>query len=152
MHVCIISYYTQIISHFPCSVQKLEYAGIRCKSSWQLEVDSEMIVHGLQHQREILRICVCVCVCMCDRIVNLISSNVKGVFPPNVSIYKHSRIMPDWFNSSDDVFCNIPNTRDVVFLDKVKREVVVLEVACVHDLYMDIAFLDYLLSVWIFPV
>src|SRR4029434_10093288 len=44
------------------------------------------------------------------RIVDLISSTVKGVFPPNVSMYKHSRIMPDWFNSSDDVFCNIPNT------------------------------------------
>ena len=79
-----------------------------------------------------------------DRIVDLISSTVKGVFPPNVSMYKHSRIMPDWFNSSDDVFCNIPNTPDVVFLDKVKREVVVLEVACVYDLYMDIAFLDKL--------
>ena len=52
--------------------------------------------------------------------------------------------MPDWFNSSDDVFCNIPNTPDVVFLDKVKREVVVLEVACVYDIYMDIAFLDKL--------
>src|SRR4029434_6515045 len=53
-------------------------------------------------------LCVSVCVCVC-------------VFPPNVSMYKHSRIMPDWFNSSDDVFCNIPNTPDVVFLDKVKR-------------------------------
>src|SRR4029434_2671904 len=29
-------------------------------------------------------------------------------------------------------------------LDKVKSEVVVLEVACVYDLYMDIAFLDKL--------
>jgi len=66
-----------------------------------------------------------------DRIVYLISCTVKGVFPPNVSMYKHSCIMPDWFNSSDDVFCNIPNSPDVVFLDKVKREVVVLEVACV---------------------
>ena len=43
-----------------------------------------------------------------DPLVDLISSNVKEVSPENVTMYKHSRIMPEWFNSSIDVFCNIP--------------------------------------------
>jgi hypothetical protein len=42
-----------------------------------------------------------------DRLVDLISSNVKEVFLENVTMYKHSRIMPEWFNSSVDVFCCI---------------------------------------------
>ena len=35
-----------------------------------------------------------------DRIVNLIASTVKEVFPENVIMYKHSCIMPEWFSSS----------------------------------------------------
>ena len=48
-----------------------------------------------------------------DRLVDLISSNVKEVFLENVTMYKHSRIMPEWLNSSIDVFCNIPGSPDV---------------------------------------
>ena len=57
-------------------------------------------------------------------------------------MYKHSREIPDWFNSSDDVFCNISNTPDVVLVDKDRKEVLVLEVGCVYDLYMDTAFFE----------
>jgi hypothetical protein len=42
-----------------------------------------------------------------DPLVDLISSNVKEVFLENVTMHKHSGIMPEWFNSSIDVFCNI---------------------------------------------
>ena len=51
-----------------------------------------------------------------DRLVDRISSNVEEVLLENVTMYKYSRIMPEWFNSSIDVFCNIPNTPDVEFL------------------------------------
>ena len=54
--------------------------------------------------------------------------------------------MPEWFNSSTDVFCNIPNTPDVVFLDRASRQVLLLEVGCVYDLYMDIAFSDKIMK------
>ena len=66
-----------------------------------------------------------------DRLVDLISSNVKEVFLENVTMYKHSGIMPEWFNSSIDVFCNIPNTPDVVILNRDGREVLLLERLCV---------------------
>ena len=59
---------------------------------------------------------------------------VKDVLPENVTMYKHSRIMPEWFNSSIDVFCNIPNTPDVVFLDRDRRELLILEM-CVRSLH-----------------
>ena len=77
-----------------------------------------------------------------DRLVDLISSNVKEVSLENVTMYKHSRIMPEWFNSSFDVFCNIPNTPDVVFLNRDRREVLFLEIGCVFEMYMEIAFND----------
>ena len=43
-------------------------------------------------------------------------------------------------------FSNIPNTLDVVFLDKGKRQVLILEIRCIFDLYMDIAFSDKLMK------
>ena len=54
--------------------------------------------------------------------------------------------MPELFNSSIDVFCNIPNTADVVFLDRDRREVLILEIGCVYDLYMDMAFNDKIMK------
>jgi len=77
-----------------------------------------------------------------DRIVDLIASAIQDIFPKNMPMYKHSRVIPDWFNSSDDVFCNIPNTSDIVFMDTDRKEVLVLEIGCVYDLYMDTAFLE----------
>ena len=81
-----------------------------------------------------------------DRLVDLISSNVKEVSLENVTMFKHSRIMPEWFNSSIDVMCNIPNTPDVVFLNRERREVLLLEIGCVFDLYMEMAFNDKILK------
>ena len=54
--------------------------------------------------------------------------------------------MPEWFNSSIDVMCNIPNTPDVVFLKRDRREVLLLEIGCVFDLYMEIAFNDKIIK------
>ena len=70
-----------------------------------------------------------------DRLVDLISSNVKEVSLENVTMYKHSRIMPEWFNSSIDVFCNIPNTPDVVFLNRDRREVLLLETYLISEIF-----------------
>lgn len=44
-----------------------------------------------------------------DCIISLIASTVNKLFSDNSSMYKHSCIAQDWFNSSNDVFCNIPN-------------------------------------------
>ena len=41
---------------------------------------------------------------------------------------------------------NIPNTPDVVFLARDRREVLLLEIGCVYDLYMDIAFNDKIMK------
>ena len=65
-----------------------------------------------------------------DRLVDQISSNVKEVFLENMTMYKHSRIMQEWFDSSIDVFCNIPNSPDV-FLNRDRREALLLEIGCV---------------------
>ena len=51
-------------------------------------------------------------------------------------MYKHARVLPNWFDCTNDVFANIPNTPDVVFVDNSHREVLILEVGCVFDLYM----------------
>ena len=66
-----------------------------------------------------------------------------SVFPENVIMYKHSGIMPEWFSSYIYVFCNTP---DVVFLDRDRREVLLLEIGCVYDLYMDIVVNDKIMK------
>ena len=53
-----------------------------------------------------------------------------------------SLVLPEWFGSTCDVFALIPNTPDIVFVDTSHREVLMLEVGCVFDLYMDQAFQD----------
>ena len=76
-----------------------------------------------------------------DRIVDLIASSVNVIYP-NASVYKHSCVMSEWFGSTNDLSSNIPNTPDIVFVDKDRREVLIIEIGCVFDLYMDIAFYE----------
>ena len=61
-------------------------------------------------------------------------------------MYKHSHIMPERFNSSIYVFCNIPHTPDVVFLNRDIREVLLLEIDCVYDPYKEMAFNDKIIK------
>ena len=75
-----------------------------------------------------------------DRIVDIVSDAVHNIMPASAALYKHSRVLPDWFGSAGDVFANIPNTPDVVFVDTSHKQVLMLEVGCVFDLYMDQAF------------
>lgn len=49
-------------------------------------------------------------------------------------MYKYSLLGPNWFNSSDHVFCNIPDTPDTVFMDNNRKQVMVLQ-----GVYMDMA-------------
>lgn len=51
-------------------------------------------------------------------------------------------MLPEWFVSAIDVFAHIPNTPDVVFVDTGHKEVLLQEVSCVFDLYMEQAFQD----------
>ena len=39
-------------------------------------------------------------------------------------------MLPEWFGFTNDVFDNIPNTPDVVFVDTNHKEVLTLEVGC----------------------
>ena len=57
-------------------------------------------------------------------------------------MYKHSCVMADWFTTTNDVFKNIPDNPDIIFLAKDRREELLMEVGWVFDLYMDIAFYD----------
>ena len=68
--------------------------------------------------------------------------NYVPTVPSSAAMYKHSRVLPDWFSCEYDAFTNIPNTPDVVFVDTSHKEVLILEVGCVFDLYMDQAFQD----------
>ena len=43
-------------------------------------------------------------------------------------------------------FVNIPKTPDFVFLNRDRREVLLLEIGCVFDLYMEMAFNDKILK------
>ncbi|XP_033977699.1 uncharacterized protein LOC117475536 isoform X4 [Trematomus bernacchii] len=77
-----------------------------------------------------------------DRIVDIVSDAVQNILPSSAAMYKHTRVLPEWFGFTNDVFANIPNTPDVVFVDTNHREVLILEVGCAFDLYMDQAFQD----------
>ena len=77
-----------------------------------------------------------------DRIVDLVSDAVRKCVPASGAMYKHARVLSNWFDCTNDVFANIPNTPDVVFVDNNHREVLILEVGCVFDVYMDQAFHD----------
>ena len=77
-----------------------------------------------------------------DRIVDIVSDAVHSIVPSSAAMYKHTRVSPEWFGLTSNVFANIPNTPDVVFVDTSHKEVLILEVGCVFDLYMDHAFQD----------
>ena len=77
-----------------------------------------------------------------DRIVDIVSDAVRNIMPASSVMFKHRRVLPEWFGSTCDVFALIPNTPDIVFVDTSHREVLMLEVGCVFDLYMDQAFQD----------
>ncbi|KAI9541250.1 hypothetical protein NQZ68_032254 [Dissostichus eleginoides] len=77
-----------------------------------------------------------------DRIVDIVSDAVQNILPSSAAMYKHTRVLPEWFGFTNDVFANIPNTPDVVLVDTDHREVLILEVGCAFDLYMDQAFQD----------
>ena len=81
-----------------------------------------------------------------DCVVDLIAAAVKEVSLTGVNMYKHSCVMPGWFNVFHDLFCNIFNTIDVVFLGQSQRMELILEISCVFDLYMDEAFSDKLIK------
>lgn len=77
-----------------------------------------------------------------DRIVDLISEAVQKALPSSAAMYKNLRVLPGWFDLDYDIFANIPNTPDIVFVDSRHMEVLILKVGCVFDLYMDQAFHD----------
>lgn len=77
-----------------------------------------------------------------DRIVDIVSDAVRQILPSSAAMHKHSRVLPEWFNYTCDVFACIPNTPDVVYVDNSHKEVIILEVGCVFDLYMDQTFQD----------
>ena len=77
-----------------------------------------------------------------DRIVDIVSDAVHNTVPSSAAMYKHTRVLPQWFGYASDIFANIPNTPDVVFVDTSHKEVLILEVGCTFDLYMDLAFRD----------
>ena len=74
--------------------------------------------------------------------LSTVSDAVRKCMPSRAAMYKHSRVLPDWFGCACDVFAGIPNTPDIVFVDTSHREVLILEVGCAFDLCMDQAFQD----------
>lgn len=85
-----------------------------------------------------------------DRLVDLVAKDLQKVICGHDSkIYKHSTVRFNWFyhNSSDsDYFKNIPNTPDIVIVNKVMKSVCIFEVGCCFDLYMDTCYYSKLLK------
>ena len=84
-----------------------------------------------------------------DRLVDLISSDIRGVQDITSKMYLHSTVKLDWFehNSTDDnMFCNIPNTPDIIFINEISKSVVIFEIGCSFDLYMDTCFTSKLMK------
>ena len=55
----------------------------------------------------------------------------------------HSTVQLDWFNHNsinDNTLHEIPNTPDIVFINETDKSVIIIEVGCSFDLYMDICF------------
>ena len=58
-------------------------------------------------------------------------------------MHMHGTVQLDWFNhnsTNDNTLHEIPNTPDIVFINETDKSVIIIEVGCSYDLYMDICF------------
>ena len=58
-------------------------------------------------------------------------------------MHMHSTVQLDWFNhnsTNDNTLHEIPNAPDIVFINETDKSVIIIEVGCSYDLYMDICF------------
>ena len=84
-----------------------------------------------------------------DRLVELVSKEIREVQDIPSTMYKHSTVQLDWFNHNpthDNILHEIPNTPDIVFINEIHKSVIIFEVACCFDLYMDTCFTTKLLK------
>ncbi len=83
-----------------------------------------------------------------DHLVDLIVKDLKTIHKDS-QIYQHTTVELNWLyhNTYDrDYFKNIPNTPDIVIVNKALNTVFVIEVGGSFDLYLDTCYLSKLLK------
>jgi hypothetical protein len=78
-----------------------------------------------------------------DRLVDLVSQELRQVQDRTTHMYKHSTVKLNWFDhncTDNNILCNIPNTPDIVFINQARKSVTIFEIGCAFDLYMDTCF------------
>lgn len=86
-----------------------------------------------------------------DRLVSLVAKDLKNInLGYDCNFFLHNTVKMDWFNHNHDVdndyFKNIPNTPDIVMVNTSDNSVLIIEVACCFDFYMDTCYYSKLLK------
>lgn len=83
-----------------------------------------------------------------DRIVDLIASKLRSALGQYTQFHINKRVQMDWFisshtlNSFNSMVGSFPNTPDIVMIDECNKTVLLLEIGCSFDAYMDSCFSD----------
>ena len=76
-----------------------------------------------------------------DRLVSLVAKDLKNINQGyDCTIFLHNPVKMDWFNhnNADNNFLKtIPNTPDIVMVNTSENVVLIIEVGCCFDFYMD---------------
>ena len=85
-----------------------------------------------------------------DRIVDLIAKELHRNMEQLTKLHTHKTVQTDWFSLSNStlerVIKSSPNTPDVVMINETTRTVIILEIGCSFDSYMDICFSSKILK------
>lgn len=88
-----------------------------------------------------------------DRIVNITAQELRKVSGQS-AIHTNKTVKTSWFlnlndnniNSLRSVLREYPNTPDIVVIDELSKNILILEVGCCFDLYMDLCFSEKMLK------
>ena len=85
-----------------------------------------------------------------DRIVDITAIELRKAYGQS-AIHTNKKIQLDWFthlndNSLESVLKDSPNTPDIVVVDDLLKTIVILEVGCCFDMYMDLCFSEKMLK------
>ena len=85
-----------------------------------------------------------------DRIVDITVNELRKAYGQS-AIHTNKKVQLNWFthlndNSLESVLKDSPNTPDIVVVDDLLKTIVILEVGCCFDMYMDLCFSEKMLK------
>ena len=85
-----------------------------------------------------------------DRIVDITANELRKAYGQS-TIHTNKKVQLNWFthlndNSLESVLKDSPNTPDIVVVDDLLKTIVILEVGCCFDMYMDLCFSEKMLK------